>query len=429
MVRPRLTQQIADAFLPHPPDALGVAVSGGGDSMALLHLMHGFCALNNLHLRAVTVDHGLRPAAQDEAHAVARYCASLGVPHDTLEWRGWDGRGNLQAQARDARYGLMANWAKERGIAWVALGHTADDQAETVLMRLARRAGVDGLSAMPHRALRAGVTWVRPLLGASRAELRRYLREQGIDWSEDPSNEDAAYERIRARQAMTVLADLGIEAVGLSMVAAQMGTARKALDWQTFLAAREMVTVEAGALVIEDRRLRVLPEEIRRRLLVQAIRWISDAPYPPRRGAVATLMKALAQGQAATADGCHARRIGGNIWIFREFEAVRALTSLPGALWDTRWHIWCEDIREQGALREAGQEAAEGMQVRALGPEGLAQCPDWRATGCPRDVLLSTPAMWRGDTVVAAPLAGMGQNWHAEVNGGPDTFFASLLSH
>ena len=165
---PRLTQQVANAFLPHPPEVLGVAVSGGGDSMALLHLMHGFCSFHAIKLRAVTVNHGLRAEAASEAGMVRRYCATLGVRHDTLLWNDWNGTGNLQNAARDARYGLMAAWAKEHDINTIALGHTADDQAETFLMRLGRRSGVDGLAAMSNRIIREGVTFVRPLLAAIR---------------------------------------------------------------------------------------------------------------------------------------------------------------------------------------------------------------------------------------------------------------------
>lgn len=131
--------------------------------MALLSLLHRLSAAAGTHLEAVTVDHGLRPEAAEEAVFVARYAGTLGLRHETLRWRGWDGQGNLQNAAREARYRLMADWAERRGLPCVALGHTADDQAETVLMRLARRAGVDGLSAMAPRSDRHGITWLRPL--------------------------------------------------------------------------------------------------------------------------------------------------------------------------------------------------------------------------------------------------------------------------
>lgn len=407
--------------MPSPPPVLGVAVSGGGDSMALLHLMHGLCTLHGTKLRAVTVNHGLRAEAADEACEVKRYCASIGVPHDTLLWDDWDGKGNLQNVARTARYQRMAAWAQDKGLDTIALGHTADDQAETVLMRLARRSGVNGLSGMPARVMRERVTWVRPLLRASREELREYLRVQRVGWADDPSNEDLTFDRIKARHALVLLAELGIDATGLSVVAEQMAEARKALNWQTFLAAKDLASVDAGAITLCERRLRILPDEIQRRLLVHAVNWVSGSAYPARRGAVAHLMAALRKGQGGTADGVQARRIGKHIWVFRELDAVRQVETPPDSLWDDRWRI-------EAAAPDPTASAAD-LRVRALGEVGLQQCPGWRETKRPHAVLLSTPAVWRGDEVVSAPLAGFGQTWHADVDGGEDTFFAALLTH
>ena len=406
--------------MPKPPAVLGVAVSGGGDSMALLHLMHVMCTLHGTKLRAVTVNHGLRAEAASEACVVSKYCATLGVPHDTLLWDDWDGKGNLQSVARDARYKRMTIWAHEHGINTVALGHTADDQAETFLMRLARRSGVNGLSGIPRRIVREGTTWVRPLLAASRDDLRSYLSAQQIDWVEDPSNEDTTYERVRARQTLHLLQNLGITAAVLSDVTEQMKDARKALDWQTFLAAREIAEIDAGAVVLCERKLRILPDEIQRRLMVHSVNWISGTNYPARRAAVANMMSGLRKGQAGTADGVHARRVGGRIWIFRELNAVRETRSEPDNLWDQRWRLLPPDD-PNGEWRN--------VTVRALGSDGLQQCPDWRTSGRPQEVLLSTPAVWRGNTVVAAPLAGWSQKWHADVDGGTETFFAALLTH
>ncbi len=415
----QLTQQVEAAFLPNPPDVLGVAVSGGGDSMALLHLLYRLAASCGIRLHAVTVDHGLRPEAASEAEMVQQYCTSLGIDHDILRWTDWDGTGNLQGAARRARYGLMTEWAADHGISTVALGHTLEDQAETFLMHLARRSGVNGLAGMQARSLRYGVTWVRPMLDVARADLRRYLQARGIDWVDDPSNENMAFERIKARKVLGALGPLGIDAQGLSVVATHMAQARKALDWQAFLAAREIIDVNAGAIIINDRGLRILPDEIQRRIFVHAFKWINNEIYPARHAAVTSVMHALRDSQAATVDGCHARRIGGDIWIFREYNMVKETRSLPGALWDGRWQL--APIDAAGADRP--------LSIRALGKSGLEQCTDWRASGVPHVVLLSTPAVWQDDVVIAAPLAGCGEKWHAEVIGGKETFFAGLLTH
>jgi tRNA(Ile)-lysidine synthase len=418
-----LDRLIAEAFAGCAPQDLGVAVSGGSDSMALLCLLHDFCNAHDTVLRAVTVDHGLRAEAAGEAASVAAFCRTHGIAHTTLRWDDWDGQGNLQSAARKARYRLITQWAAAQGIKTVAIGHTADDQAETVLMNMARRSGVDGLSAMTRRMLNNGITWLRPLLGARREDLRAFLSVRNVAWAEDPSNEDTRFDRIKVRRAMGLLDDIGIDVTALTEVAANMADARKALEWQTFIAARELVEFDAGAIVMCARRFRILPEEIQRRLLVKAMNWITGHTYPPRRAAVATLMSALGRGLGSTLDGCHAQVVAGHIWIFRELRAVEDLRAAPDQLWDDRWHF--EGAAPLGAQRPAQSD----LSIAALGKDGLRQCPDWRASGRPNVVLRSTPAVWHGDRVVAAPLAGWPENWQARVDDGEETFFAALLSH
>lgn len=418
-MKERLPEYVSEAFLPHPPRVMGVAVSGGSDSMALLHLLAEFCEMHQIELHAVTVNHGLRAEAANEARAVAEHCSDIGVPHETLVWEDWTGTGNLQKAARDARYSKIANWAEKNDICTVAMGHTADDQAETVLMRMARRAGVDGLSGMQDRVLRDGITWVRPLLQTRRATLRAYLKENDVSWIDDPSNDNDRFDRIKARKALNVLSELGIDASVLAEVAGHLSQARRALDWQTFLAAKQVIKMDAGAMVFDETVLRLQPDEIQRRLFVNAICWISGSTYGPRRGAIATVMSGLRKGQAGTADGCHIRRIAARIWIFREYHAVKDTVCAVDELWDGSWRM----------VPLGNTVHASDLEVRALGMAGLEQCPDWRSTGRPHVVLQSTPSIWRGDVLVSAPLAGFGQNWDCALAEGADAFFAALLPH
>jgi tRNA(Ile)-lysidine synthase len=371
-----------------------------------------------MELHAVTVDHGLRPDAVREVAHVAARCAEMKVTHHVLRWRDWDGTGNQQDAARRARYGLMAAWAQEHRVEMLALGHTADDQAETVLMRLARGSGVDGLTAMTPRRIQSGVVWIRPLLDSKRAELRTYLQERGVRWCEDPSNEDRRYERIRARDALKLLAPLGIDADSLGQVASNMGRARDALKWQTFLEARKMAQVRAGALALDWRGYRTLPDEIARRILVKALQWIGRAEYPPRAQAVRGLIDALKRAPSATLEGCMIRRIEDTLWIFREWQAVRNARGPACEIWDGRWKIDGTDVH-----------GCAGIEVSALGEEGLRLCPDWRATGLPRELLLASPAVWKEDSLLAAPVAGVANGWSARMEKGDDAFFAALLSH
>lgn len=382
----------------------------------MLHLAHAHAAETGLKLHVVTVDHRLRPEAAEEAALVARACAALGLPHETLVWdRGPEMTGNLQDQARRARYALMADWAGSHGFDSIALAHTADDQAETFLMRLAREAGVDGLSGMSQQRRAHGLTWLRPLLQARRADLRAFLTERGASWAEDPGNQDTSYQRIRARQALAALQPLGVTAEMLGAVTQNLASARTALNLQARDAALRTVREDRGDLVFDPAGLSDLPEEIRRRLLVGALRYISSADYAPRRAKLRELENAVLDGRQATLHGCLILPdADGGTRIAREYAAVAGETAPQGALWDGRWHLTGPDL--------------PGTNIRALGPEGLPLCEDWRETGLPRVSLLASPALWQGDRLISAPLAGLQNGTRAQLSPHRQNFPGFLLS-
>lgn len=368
-----------------------------------------------LQVRAVTVDHGLRPEAAAEAEWVGRLCAGFGVPHDILQWQGWDGAGNLQDQARRARLALIADWAMGAGLGAVALGHTQDDQAETVLMRLARRSGVDGLSAMTGRRRAQGMIWLRPLLSVSRDDLRAYLRDRGQAWIDDPSNDMLRFDRVKARRALAQMAPLGITPAVLAGVADQMRIARIALEHQTEAVARQIARIEGGDVVMDRAGFQDQPDEIRRRLLIGALGWVGSADYGPRAASVQTLLVAIAAGRGGTLAGCRVSLRARALRVAREWQAVRGMVAAPGQVWDRRWHVSGPD--------------SNGLEVRALGEAGLSALGDWRASGLPRASLLASPSVWRAEALVAAPLVRTTGGWTARLAGGEDGFFLSLLSH
>jgi len=375
---------------------LGVAVSGGGDSTALLHLAKAA----GFQLEAVTVDHRLRPESAAEAELVAQDCARMGIPHAVQVWdHGPVVPGNLMDAARQARMALIGAWARDRGIGHVALGHTRDDQAETVLMGLARQAGIAGLSGMRPRWEVGGITFHRPLLEAGRDDLRDWLRAQGIGWLDDPTNEDPRFTRIKARKALAALAPLGISAAGLAAVAGHLASAQGALTAQARRAAGQHVALIAGAVQIATG-LFAEPAEVQRLIVARAIDWLRQEPCLLRADDLRRFQHAVREGRDATLAGCRHR--GG--WVFREASAL-GRDAVVGTLWDCRWRI----------------EGPPGT-VSALGDAGLRACPDWRTTALPRQVLAVTPAVWRDGVVVSAPLAAWENGWSARVDA-PDHLF------
>lgn len=263
--------------------AIGIAVSGGPDSLALLLLAAG---ARPGRVRAATVDHGLRREARAEADAVASLCARIGVPHDILAV---SVAGSVQAGARTARYRALGGWCAGHGLPWLATAHHADDQAETLLMRMGRGAGLAGLAGVrATRPLREGVTLIRPLLGWRKAELEAIAADAGLSPALDPSNADPAYDRTAARALLA--GTPWLEAERLAASAAHLADAEAALQWATDRAFAERVAGDrldpAG-----------LPAEIVRRLVLRLFAGFGEAPRGPE---LARLIAALQAGRTAT---------------------------------------------------------------------------------------------------------------------------------
>ena len=194
-----------------------IAVSGGPDSTALLVLASRWVRRQKKRspkFIAVTVDHGLRPQAAAEAAAVKRLARNLGVAHTTLRWREKKPKSGLQDAARVARYRLLAQAAKRAGCAHVMTAHTLDDQAETVLFRLARGSGLTGLAGMATTSLLpvgdSEIFLLRPLLHIPKLRLVETLRAAGIAYADDPSNSDPRFTRARLRALMPALRVRGL---------------------------------------------------------------------------------------------------------------------------------------------------------------------------------------------------------------------------
>jgi len=290
-----------------------VAVSGGGDSLALMHLLAAWARKFGLPPpHVVTVDHALRPGSAADARKVLRWAKSAGLKATALRWKGRRPTSDIEAAARDARYQLMGAWARAKGIAALYVGHTLDDQAETFLLRLMRGSGLDGLSAMrgvapfplaEFRDLRV----VRPLLGIERADVRSHLEALGHDWLEDAMNAEERFARVRVRKAWPALEEAGLSKQRLAAAALHLARAREALESVTDAVIvracrrwKDGVQVDCDALVSA-------PREIGLRALAQLLMIVSGEPYRPRFERLERLfdrLDAKSIGGGVTLHGC-----------------------------------------------------------------------------------------------------------------------------
>ncbi|SMR71233.1 tRNA(Ile)-lysidine synthase [Aliiroseovarius halocynthiae] len=394
-----------------PVSRLGLAVSGGSDSMAMLVLATAWAKAQGVTLHAATVDHGLRPEAAQEAAWVKERCTVLGVRHGTLTWTQAP-IGNVQNGARTARYQLLASWARKLNLDAVAVAHTSDDQAETFVMRLARGSGVDGLSAMRTDWDALGTRWLRPLLTVGRDDLRGVLEANGQGWIDDPSNDDTRFERVRVRKAMAGLAELGLDRDRLVNTAGRMSDARAALTQAALAAADTCADVALGEVVIDHASYAALPTETRHRLLSAAIRFVASAVYRPRYDALKEAEAQVLDGQRRTLSGCTLELKTGQLIVGRELNALRDAVVSPGGIWDGRWCV-------------TGPETA---QVRVLG-QAISDCADWRDVGQSRTRLMTTPAVFQGDRLLAAPAAGFAREGVQIYAPGKADFRKAILSH
>jgi tRNA(Ile)-lysidine synthase len=289
--------------------ALVLAVSGGPDSTALLVLAARWRArlTSGPQLHAVTIDHGLRKESAKEAAAVAGLAKKLGVGHRVLRWTGRKPQAGLQEAAREARYRLLAKEADRAAARLIVTAHTLDDQAETVLFRLARGSGLAGLGAMTAISPLPGdhpteVVLLRPFLGVPKARLVATLRKEKIAFADDPSNRDPRFARPRLREVMPVLEREGLTADRLGILSQRLRRADAAIEAVVARAAGavSLAPWQAGRRVeFDTERLFNLPDEIVLRLVGRALSHVGDEG-PVELGKLESLCAAIAAADEST---------------------------------------------------------------------------------------------------------------------------------
>jgi tRNA(Ile)-lysidine synthase len=270
-----------------PSDVRGVAVgvSGGADSVALGACLARWCGQNDVRLHVLSVDHSLRAEAADEVAHVGRLAEGWGAHFEALKWEHDGAQVRVQEAARAARYELMGAYCRAHNIAHLCLGHHMDDQAETVLFRLCKGSGLDGLGGMRAvHVLDSGLRLVRPFLAVDKTDLVRFCEEHDVRYIDDPSNDDAYYARVRLRAAREVLDGEGLTSKRLAVMARRLSRAREALDDMALRLYEEvLLNLNSERSVFKLKSLREAPAEIALRCVLKAIEHFRvDADYQPR---------------------------------------------------------------------------------------------------------------------------------------------------
>jgi tRNA(Ile)-lysidine synthase len=407
--------ELQDLFAPLAPFAvLILAVSGGADSMAMMHLVARWSKLHPVGRRKLvvaTVDHGLRPSSRAEAVWVGQQARAIGLDHEVLLWEGAKPATGVQEAARTARYRLLAElgWRLGgAGPAAIVTAHTEDDQAETFLMRLARGSGLDGLTGMSAERLigrEAGCKLARPLLRIAGARLKATLEAHKLAWIEDPSNDCDRFERVRLRKARAGLEAIGLTSEKIALSARRLERAREALE----AAALELQKAagldnHAGMFAsFEARPFAAAAEDVRLRLVARLLAAFGGQHEPARLAKLESLIARMGEAdfEAATLGGCIVERHGEAIRVLREPGRARLpeLALAPGAVavWDRRFRV------------AAARELDAPVVVRALGAPGFAKLrPQLKGALPPARAAAGLPAFWQNGELLAVPsLSGL----------------------
>lgn len=303
-----------------------IALSGGGDSVALMHLLAENLGPQRLH--AAIVDHALRAGSANDAARAKSFADALGINARILTLSWGEGVNRAQGAARDARYAALCQAARELGAHTIVTGHTRDDQAETVLLRASRGslwrglAGMRSTSPVPIWPQGRGLFIARPLLGARRQDLRGWLEARGAAWIEDPSNTNPDYARVRARTALSELAATGLDPMRLATLAETLAPRARALDQAALALIQTVARFEAGAITLTRAAWSDAAAAIRARVLWALITAAGAHQRGPSPEQLAGAEAAIIRGETTTLSGALIRVSARDIRLSRDHGAL-----------------------------------------------------------------------------------------------------------
>ena len=365
-----------------------VAVSGGADSLALCLLLSAFLQKQGGQLTALTVNHHLRPEAHSEALSVGKLLHTQNINHHILDWHHAPLHAAIQEQARQARYDLLETWCAQHQVTYLFVAQHFDDQAETFFMRLAKKSSLIGLAGMRPVTRRQRCWIARPLLSVPKARLEATLKQAGIEWIQDPSNENRAYERVFYRMQ-------GVNRVFSVSLHQRLLRTRQSLEgWVQRWLKRYGQEFPLGYALLNLDALTLLPAFFKETILSYVLRAYGVGRYPPKTAVIQKLARHInaTDFKPTTAQGLRLAKAQGNLLIHREYRAIKEVFLTDGfdsGLWDQRFGI---------------QLLSKGVnEIRAIGSQGwhqlLENYPDLKAITVPRPVLWSLPGVWHNQTL------------------------------
>lgn len=365
---------------------LAVAVSGGADSMALTLLAHAWCKAHDGSITALTVDHRLRPESSEEAAQVGAWLSHHAITHEVLTLPPL-AEGNVQAEARAARYAALTHWCKAHHVLHLLVGHHAGDQAETIAMRQARlheSFGAAGMSAS--RSVHA-VRLVRPLLAHRKTELIHYLEARNQAWVDEPSNQDTRFERVRIRRSLSDFDTERLLREGAATAHSRAQAERASAAW----CARHVELFAAGyAHAVLD----VLPESLAAFILGSLVQTLTGAEHRPRAESLQRALEHMRSQPTVSLGGILMRREKGMHLLYREPSAIQPPVATDASRWDDRFAITTKLDHPE-------------YHIGALGEEGwLAIADSFAGRPLSRLVLPTLPCLWHLDKPLCVPHIG-----------------------
>ena len=394
------------------PSPFALAVSGGPDSVTLMHLAARYARSRNVAPPVVfTVDHRLRRESCDEAHAVKEQAQALGLAHETLVWEGPKPRANLQHAARVARYSLIGEAMRRAGIWALLTGHTLDDQAETFLLRLARGSGLDGLSGMGQVApfpmpMFSDLSVMRPMLGFSKQQVLATAREFDASFFNDPSNSDPAFARSRTRDAMSALASAGVTPERIAEAAAHLRRARSAIETAEREVFDRAVTLDPWGYALADRAaLTAAPHEVGLRAVASLLRLAGGNEYPPDLDTLSGVYEWLSMPmpRGRTAAGCRLALLSDGVVLAAREQAgldldepVLMLSPGQTGIWDGRFRVGVSAQAPVGvyAVQALGAFAQSALKIPGFPPSRIE----------PRRIAATYPGLFQDGILAAVPV-------------------------